>query len=81
MVGQWGTSRTRPYLTAGPSLNSLLVPPSLPPPSSPHRQATYAAAKLFIRNERWDGVPFIFKAGKALNERLAVVRIHTCVGM
>ena len=28
-----------------------------------------------------DGVPFIFKAGKALNERLAVVRVHTCVDM
>ena len=36
-------------------------------------QATYAAARLRIRNERWDGVPFIIKAGKALNERVALV--------
>jgi glucose-6-phosphate 1-dehydrogenase len=28
---------------------------------------------------RWDGVPFIFKAGKALNERKADVRIQVCV--
>ncbi len=25
---------------------------------------TYAIAKLNIRNERWDGVPFILKCGK-----------------
>ena len=38
-----------------------------------NRQATYAACRLLIRNERWDGVPFIIKAGKALNERVALV--------
>ena len=30
---------------------------------------TFAAALLKINNERWDGVPFLIKAGKALNER------------
>lgn len=34
---------------------------------------TFAAAVLNISNERWDGVPFIFKCGKALNERKAEV--------
>ena len=34
---------------------------------------TFAAAVLNINNERWDGVPFIFKCGKALNERKAEV--------
>ena len=29
-----------------------------------------------INNERWDGVPFILKCGKALNERKAEVRIQ-----
>jgi glucose-6-phosphate 1-dehydrogenase len=26
-----------------------------------------------IRNDRWAGVPFVIKAGKALNERTAMV--------
>ena len=30
---------------------------------------TFAAALLKINNERWEGVPFLLKAGKALNER------------
>lgn len=38
--------------------------------------ATYALAALKINNERWDGVPFILKCGKALNERKAEVRIQ-----
>ncbi|XP_077995256.1 glucose-6-phosphate 1-dehydrogenase-like [Glandiceps talaboti] len=37
---------------------------------------TFAAAVLYICNERWDGVPFILKCGKALNERKAEVRIQ-----
>ncbi|RZC60166.1 hypothetical protein C5167_021928 [Papaver somniferum] len=30
---------------------------------------TFAAAALFIHNARWDGVPFLMKAGKALHTR------------
>jgi len=37
---------------------------------------TFASAVLKIHNERWDGVPFILKCGKALNERKAEVRIQ-----
>jgi len=37
---------------------------------------TYASACLWIRNRRWDGVPFIMKAGKALNDRKAEIRIQ-----
>ncbi|XP_070567072.1 glucose-6-phosphate 1-dehydrogenase-like [Ptychodera flava] len=37
---------------------------------------TFAAAVFYICNERWDGVPFILKCGKALNERKAEVRIQ-----
>merc|ERR1712168_1210356 len=37
---------------------------------------TFATAVLRINNERWDGVPFILKCGKALNERKAEVRIQ-----
>jgi glucose-6-phosphate 1-dehydrogenase len=29
---------------------------------------------LFLQNERWDGVPFMLRCGKALNERKAEVR-------
>jgi glucose-6-phosphate 1-dehydrogenase len=36
---------------------------------------TFAAAVLKINNERWDGVPFMIKCGKALNERKVEVRI------
>jgi glucose-6-phosphate 1-dehydrogenase len=37
---------------------------------------TFASMVLNIRNPRWDGVPFILKAGKALNERKAEIRIQ-----
>lgn len=37
---------------------------------------TYAQAVLRINNERWEGVPFILRCGKALNERKAEVRIQ-----
>lgn len=30
---------------------------------------TFAAAALFIDNGRWDGVPFLMKAGKALHTK------------
>ncbi|KAI9357276.1 glucose-6-phosphate dehydrogenase, partial [Zopfochytrium polystomum] len=37
---------------------------------------TYAAAVFHIHNERWEGVPFILKCGKALNEQKAEIRIQ-----
>ena len=37
---------------------------------------TFAALTLFIQNERWEGVPFVLKAGKALNEAKVEVRIQ-----
>lgn len=37
---------------------------------------TYALGVLHINNERWQGVPFILRCGKALNERKAEVRIQ-----
>jgi glucose-6-phosphate 1-dehydrogenase len=37
---------------------------------------TFALAVARINNERWDGVPFFLRCGKALNERKAVVRIQ-----
>ena len=37
---------------------------------------TFAAIVLRINNERWKGVPFVMKAGKGLDERLAEVRVR-----
>ncbi|CAH2068773.1 unnamed protein product [Thlaspi arvense] len=37
---------------------------------------TFAAAALFINNARWDGVPFLMKAGKALHTRCAEIRVQ-----
>lgn len=37
---------------------------------------TFATCVLFVKNRRWSGVPFIFKAGKALNETKAEASIR-----
>ncbi|XP_043724224.1 glucose-6-phosphate 1-dehydrogenase 6, cytoplasmic-like [Telopea speciosissima] len=37
---------------------------------------TFASFILHIHNERWEGVPFIIKAGKALNTSKAEVRVQ-----
>ncbi|XP_046961117.1 glucose-6-phosphate 1-dehydrogenase [Vanessa cardui] len=37
---------------------------------------TYAVAVIYIDNFRWQGVPFILRCGKALNERKAEVRVQ-----
>jgi glucose-6-phosphate 1-dehydrogenase len=37
---------------------------------------TFATVVLRINNERWDGVPFIMRAGKALDSRKAEVRVQ-----
>ncbi|KAI0525211.1 hypothetical protein KFK09_004603 [Dendrobium nobile] len=37
---------------------------------------TFAAAALFIDNARWDGVPFLMKAGKALHSNGAEIRVQ-----
>ncbi|KAI9095372.1 hypothetical protein K1719_026406 [Acacia pycnantha] len=37
---------------------------------------TFAAAVLFINNARWDGVPFLMTAGKALHTRRAEIRVQ-----
>ncbi|KAH9793695.1 glucose-6-phosphate 1-dehydrogenase 1 [Citrus sinensis] len=37
---------------------------------------TFAAAALFINNARWDGVPFLMKAVKALHTKRAEIRVQ-----
>ncbi|KAG7269261.1 hypothetical protein CRUP_024888 [Coryphaenoides rupestris] len=52
---------------------SYLDDPTVPKGS---KQATFATVVLYVHNERWDGVPFILRCGKALNERKAEVRLQ-----
>jgi glucose-6-phosphate 1-dehydrogenase len=40
------------------------------------RTPTFATCVLFIDNARWEGVPFILRAGKALNERKSEIRVQ-----
>ncbi|MBI2431420.1 MAG: glucose-6-phosphate dehydrogenase [Candidatus Hydrogenedentes bacterium] len=40
------------------------------------RTPTYAAAVLQIRNRRWDGVPFLIRAGKGLHTNMTEIRIR-----
>eukprot|EP00475_Leptophrys_vorax_P042916 TRINITY_DN8096_c0_g2_i1.p1 TRINITY_DN8096_c0_g2~~TRINITY_DN8096_c0_g2_i1.p1 ORF type:complete len:470 (-),score=31.62 TRINITY_DN8096_c0_g2_i1:60-1400(-) len=37
---------------------------------------TFAAVALFIDNARWDGVPFLMKAGKALHDLRCEIRVQ-----
>ena len=37
---------------------------------------TFATLRFMVNTPRWHGVPFIMKAGKALNERKAEMRIQ-----
>ncbi|CAK9217314.1 unnamed protein product [Sphagnum troendelagicum] len=47
--------------------------PTVPKDSS---TPTFASIILRIKNERWDGVPFVMKAGKALDSRKAEIRVQ-----
>ncbi|RLN90668.1 hypothetical protein BBJ28_00012971 [Nothophytophthora sp. Chile5] len=37
---------------------------------------TFATTVMYVNNPRWAGVPFIMKAGKALNERKGEIRVQ-----
>lgn len=37
---------------------------------------TFALATLYICNERWEGVPFVLRCGKALNEQKVEIRVQ-----
>ncbi|CAL1606125.1 unnamed protein product [Knipowitschia caucasica] len=57
----------------GQARRGYLDDPSVPTGSC---TPTFASAVLYVQNERWDGVPFILRCGKALNERKAEVRLQ-----
>lgn len=62
----------------GHSKGSKSYPAYIDDPAVPKdsRTPTFAAAALFIDNARWDGVPFLMKAGKALHTRRAEIRVQ-----
>lgn len=57
----------------GEAAKGYLDDPTVPQGST---TATFATVVLYVENERWDGVPFILRCGKALNERKAEVRLQ-----
>ncbi|XP_045147071.1 glucose-6-phosphate 1-dehydrogenase-like [Echinops telfairi] len=57
----------------GEAKNGYLDDPTVPRDST---TATFATVVLYVENERWDGVPFILRCGKALNELKAEVRLQ-----
>ncbi|KAK9827335.1 hypothetical protein WJX81_006694 [Elliptochloris bilobata] len=59
--------------TAAGSQAGYLDDPTVPKGS---RTPTFASCILRINNERWAGVPFVMKAGKALNERKVEIRVQ-----
>lgn len=66
ILGQYGQSEdgSKPAYTDDETVPSSSATP------------TFAMATLYVRNERWDGVPFILRCGKALNEQKAEIRIQ-----
>lgn len=44
--------------------------------SSRSNAETYAAMKLFIDNERWQGVPFYLRTGKKLAQKITEISVH-----
>ncbi|XP_068335000.1 glucose-6-phosphate 1-dehydrogenase, chloroplastic-like [Pyrus communis] len=62
----------------GHSKGSKLYPAYIDDPTVPKDSLTptFAAAALFIDNARWDGVPFLMKAGKALHTKRAEIRVQ-----
>ncbi|KAF8956615.1 Glucose-6-phosphate 1-dehydrogenase [Entomortierella lignicola] len=66
LLGQYGKSEDG-------SLPSYLDDDTVPKGS---KTATFAAAAFHINNPRWEGVPFVLKCGKALDQQKVEVRIQ-----
>ncbi|RMZ55991.1 hypothetical protein APUTEX25_004415 [Auxenochlorella protothecoides] len=68
VLGQYRGRRVK-----GMSQPGYLEDPTVPPNSL---TPTFAACAVFLNNARWDGVPFLLKAGKALEGRMAEIRVQ-----
>lgn len=56
-----------------PALNGYREEPGIPADSSTE---TYAAMKLFIDNQRWNGVPFYLRSGKRLSSQATMIVVQ-----
>ena len=70
VVGQY---KSKKNAASGKVDLGYLDDPTVPEGS---RCPTFAALALFIDNPRWDGVPFMMKAGKAMHKRCAEIRVQ-----
>lgn len=61
------------YTGVGGETPGYLEDPEVPQNS---QTPTFAACVMHVDNARWDGVPFLMKAGKALSERKTEIRIQ-----
>ncbi|XP_038985836.1 glucose-6-phosphate 1-dehydrogenase, chloroplastic-like isoform X2 [Phoenix dactylifera] len=68
VIGQY-KSHTKGGITYPAYTDDMTVPRD-------SRTPTFAAAALFVDNARWDGVPFLMKAGKALHTRRTEIRVQ-----
>lgn len=68
VIGQY-----RARTAGGTKLPGYLDDPTVPKGSL---TPTFATVAMFINNARWDGVPFLLKAGKALHKRCAEIRVQ-----
>ena len=68
VVGQYRASTNEGRKSPGYTEDETVPNDSLTP--------TYAAAVLNIHNRRWDGVPFLVRAGKGLSDKKSEVRIQ-----
>ncbi|KAK9837163.1 hypothetical protein WJX81_007374 [Elliptochloris bilobata] len=68
VIGQYRGRKTKSTKLPGYLDDKTVPPDSLCP--------TFASVALFINNARWDGVPFLLKAGKALASRRAEIRVQ-----
>ena len=66
VLGQYGANvaHTKPAYTHDPGVPDDSTTP------------TFATCVMYVNNPRWTGVPFVLKAGKALNERKAEIRVQ-----
>jgi len=65
VTGQYSASGSQPSYRDEPCIND-----------KQSRTETFAAAVLFVHNPRWDGVPFVLKAGKALTDSKVELRVQ-----
>ncbi|GKV18264.1 hypothetical protein SLEP1_g28669 [Rubroshorea leprosula] len=64
VIGQYKGDSSYPAFTDDPTVSDNSLTP------------TFAAATLFINNARWEGVPFLMIAGKALQSKRAEIRVQ-----